>query len=446
MELKIETNQARPRNKAIIYQAIGWVTGNYQPSEDNPDCGVLVTQDGVAVPAQLKGRLHHQLNKKFPDYSTKLDLLPEDALWTVYPSTKPLSFLLVNINKLESIGSSSPKRKRENQRKVDRFRLVGQIEAVADGRITIVIRRNAQRRKSKKKALKYQPFVLQVVGSLPAEAVGQIWELEIKRQKAKLVLVKGCCVRHSLGKPKLIEPVPQENASRSTEAATDTLSLESKPAIEQSLVQAVVEKEGRTNGQAGDCEVKSELQQTDGTKPMTALANAGSNKTMGKITVFERKARNSFQNKGDREKHKEESSLCTSSQLPSTTLALVQGQQIKPQAASPAQSVPNANHSRSEKTLPHFQKQPQNKPAIREKQPSSMAQTAQALKQPTFSVKVNERVFVGSNSVTLNKRVLCVDGKPVAQGKLAVVVGKPCAMSADGSVTHGKNQTVLMSK
>ena len=46
--------------------------------------------------------------------------------------------------------------------------------------------------------------------SLPGESVGQIWELEVQRQKAKLVLGKGCFVRGSLGKPKLIEPVPQE--------------------------------------------------------------------------------------------------------------------------------------------------------------------------------------------------------------------------------------------
>jgi hypothetical protein len=210
MELKTEINQAQPRNKAITYQAIGWVTGNYQPSADNPDCGMLVTQDGVAVPAQLKGRLHHQLEKKFPNYSTKPDLLPEDTLWTVYPSTEPLKFELVNINTLESLGSNSPKPKRENQRKVDGFKLVGQIESVANGKITIVIRRNEQQRKSKKDGLKYQPFVLQIVGSLPSESVGQIWELEVQRQKAKLVLGKGCFVRRSLGKPKLIEPIPQE--------------------------------------------------------------------------------------------------------------------------------------------------------------------------------------------------------------------------------------------
>jgi len=109
-------------------------------------------------------------------------------------------------------------------------------------------------------------------GSLPAESVGQIWELEVQRRKAKLVLAKGRCVRGSLGKPKLIES-KQENASRSTKAAIDTL----LPAIEQSSVQALVEEEGRTNPQAGDCEVKSELQQTDATEPMPALANAGTN-------------------------------------------------------------------------------------------------------------------------------------------------------------------------
>ena len=165
---------------------------------------------------------------------------------------------------------------------------------MVDGKITIVIRRNEQRRKGKKDALKYQPFALKIVGSLPGESVGQIWELEVQRQKAKLVLGKGYFVRPSLGKPKLIEPVPQENASTSTQAATDTLLLESKLAIEQSSVQALVEDEGRTNPQAGDCEVKSELQQTDATEPMAALANAGTNKTVAKITVVERRARNSF--------------------------------------------------------------------------------------------------------------------------------------------------------
>ncbi len=522
MELKIETNQAQPRNKAIIYQAIGWVTGNYQPSADNPDCGVLVTQDGVAVPAQLKGRLHHQLKKKFPNYSTKQDLLPEDALWTVYPSTEPLKFELVNINTLESIRSNSPKPKRGNHRIVNGFRLVGQIESVANGSITIVIRRNEQQRKGKKDGLKQQPFVLQIVGSLPAESVGQIWELEVQRQKATLVLSKGYFVRRSVGKPKLIEQ-KQENACRSAKAATDTSLPESKPVKGQSSLQTLVEQSGKTNPQAGECAAAIAPQQTDAKEPRQVLVNVGTNKTVGKITVvvklnefpddvktvdkggkefeidtggaivtislkpkdfdeleqaqqiypswvaaisgqmskqtatgfrlesaaikvFERKDQGSFQSEGDTKKHKASPSPTTSSELPSTTLAVVQPQHIRPQRESLAQPLPNVNNSQLVETLAHFQKQPQNKPAIRKKQPLSTAQIAPASKQPSFSVKVNERVFVGHDSVTLNKRVLTIDGKPVAQGKLAVVVGKPCAMSADGSVTQGNNQAVLMSK
>ena len=59
-------------------------------------------------------------------------------------------------------------------------------------------------------------------------------------------------------------------------------------------MQALVKEEGRTDGQVGDCKAKSKLQQTDATEPMAALANAAPNKTVRKITVVERKARDSF--------------------------------------------------------------------------------------------------------------------------------------------------------
>jgi hypothetical protein len=63
-----------------------------------------------------------------------------------------------------------------------------------------------------------------------------------------------------------------------------------------------------------------------------------------------------------------------------------------------------------------------------------------------FSVQVNGQVFIGFHSVTLNRRMLYVDGKTVAQAKLAVVLGQPQKMSADGSVTKGSNQAVLIGK
>jgi hypothetical protein len=63
-----------------------------------------------------------------------------------------------------------------------------------------------------------------------------------------------------------------------------------------------------------------------------------------------------------------------------------------------------------------------------------------------FSVKVNGQVFIGCHSVNLSKRMLSIDGKPVAQTKMAVVVGQPKTMAADGGVTQGEKQAVLLSR
>ncbi len=72
--------------------------------------------------------------------------------------------------------------------------------------------------------------------------------------------------------------------------------------------------------------------------------------------------------------------------------------------------------------------------------------TPQIEQQSGFTVKVNGQVFIGFNSVNLIKRMLCIDGKLVAQSKIAIVLGQPSVISADGSVKHGNNQSVLMSK
>lgn len=206
MESKSNNQQSTHSYKSVIYQALGTVCGSFEPSKENPEIGMLVTESGLEIPAKTDWRLLRQLKKKFPEYITKPELLPKPALWTVYPNTNPLRFQLVNINTLQPLVSKSTELEIENQREVDAFKLVGQIESIADGNIAILVRRNQQPPRGKEDASEYQPFVLQVLGSLPTESVGQIWELEVQRQKAKLVLGKGCFVRRSLGKPKLVEP------------------------------------------------------------------------------------------------------------------------------------------------------------------------------------------------------------------------------------------------
>lgn len=503
MESKSDNKQSTRSYKSVMYQAIGTVCGSFEPSKENPEMGMLVTESGLEIPARTDWRLLRQLKKKFPEYVTNPELLPKPALWTVYPNTNPLRFQLVNINTQHSPVSDSTEPKTDNEREVERFRLVGQIESVIDGNIAILIRRNQQPPRSKEEATEYQPFVLQVKGSLPTESVGQIWELEVQRQETTLVLVKGYFVRHSLGKPKLIEQ-KQKIDSRSTKAATDVLPPVRKAAKEQSSVQTPVQQEGATNPQPGDCATKSALPQTFAQETTsTASTRASKSITKGKmevvvkvtefpedvktvdkgwkeftvdtgvamvtisvkpkafglieqaqqtcpswiaaisgqmseqtatgfrleslaVQVFERKTKNSSQGEADKIDNNFQPSTATSSDPFSISQKMTQQQAV---------------------SQPKRQSQLERSQSIsKEKQSFSTAQTIPVSKQPSFSVKVNERVFLGHNSVTLNKRVLTIDGKPVAQGKLAIVEGKPCTMNADGSVTHGNNQTVLMSK
>lgn len=177
----------------VIYTAVGWVAGTYQPSEENCHRGVLLTEDEQAIPAELFWRLLRQLKRKHPDYATQSDFFQEAARWTVYPQTDPLSFRLVTMKPLHSASSDKTDAGAETgeKRPLDQFRMVGEIESVAGGTVNIRIRRNEKLHRGKSDDPEYQPFTLTLVGSLPTEAIGQIWELEVRRQGQKLVVITG---------------------------------------------------------------------------------------------------------------------------------------------------------------------------------------------------------------------------------------------------------------
>jgi hypothetical protein len=183
MEPKTELDQAKtkPTEPPVLYTASGWVAGTYQPSPDKLNHGVLVTQDGQEFGAELLWRLRNQLKQKHPGYATQPDFFLEPARWMVYPSTDPLRFRLVSMKPLHSTYTDSAEAGAEpsSKKKLDSFRMVGEIESCVGGTVTICIRRNEQPRRGKEDDPEYQPFVLTLVGSVvPPEAVGQIWELE----------------------------------------------------------------------------------------------------------------------------------------------------------------------------------------------------------------------------------------------------------------------------
>jgi hypothetical protein len=110
----------------------------------------------------------------------------------VYPSTAPLRFRLIIMKPLHTfdLGSQESGAEPRQKRELDHFRIVGEIETVAGGTVTICIRRNEQPLRGKEDDPEYRPFVLTLVGSVvPKEAIGQIWEVEGRRDGQMLMVI-----------------------------------------------------------------------------------------------------------------------------------------------------------------------------------------------------------------------------------------------------------------
>lgn len=189
----IDSFEANSTDNPVLYTATGWVIGTYQPNPDKFYQGVLVTQEGQEFGAELFWRLRNQLKHKHPGYAEQADFFVSPARWMVYPSTDPLRFRLVIMKPLYPSDPASADSGAEpgEKKKLDSFRMVGEIETVAGGTVTICIRRNEQPRKGQEDDPEYQPSVLTLEGSLPIEAIGQIWEVEGKRDGERLVVVAG---------------------------------------------------------------------------------------------------------------------------------------------------------------------------------------------------------------------------------------------------------------
>ncbi len=128
----------------VIYRAVGWVAGTYKPCPEKFHQGVLVTEDGQTIPANLKRRLRNQLLKKHPVLDTQLDFFKEPYRWSVYPQTDPLRFQLVIRKPLHcaSPEEASSGTQSGSSRELDSFRMVGFVESCSGGTVTIRIRRN----------------------------------------------------------------------------------------------------------------------------------------------------------------------------------------------------------------------------------------------------------------------------------------------------------------
>ena len=72
----IDQVKAKSTDNPVIYRAVGWVAGTYQPSEDKIHQGIFVTEDGLTIPAKLLWRLLHYLKRKHPGVCGTARLFP----------------------------------------------------------------------------------------------------------------------------------------------------------------------------------------------------------------------------------------------------------------------------------------------------------------------------------------------------------------------------------
>jgi hypothetical protein len=171
-----------PPDYATQYRAIGLVRGQYLPSQEAFEQGILVTDDGEKIPAVLFYRLVRRLAKHPEQLNAQL-------FWSVWPKTLPESSeLLLEINALRS--SRDEQQLSRLTGSVNYFSIRGVVVSQdADaGKLVIRIGRNSIPRPGKQQESQLEPFNVEIEGFLPGKAVGQFWDLECCREGERLVI------------------------------------------------------------------------------------------------------------------------------------------------------------------------------------------------------------------------------------------------------------------
>lgn len=169
---------------SLHFKAVGWVRGLYLKSEDSFSQGTLLLDDGVIAPTNLLGSAAHLLNKHG-------ELLTQPQIWTVYPRTKASypPYLQFAIRGIRSPKNSEERQLVENS--LDWFKISGIIayQDTEAGKFAVRIYRNVASLGELAHS-KDKPVLLTLTGVLPVEgsAVGQFWEMHLRRESDRLVL------------------------------------------------------------------------------------------------------------------------------------------------------------------------------------------------------------------------------------------------------------------
>ncbi|HEY9653800.1 MAG TPA: hypothetical protein V6C95_24265 [Coleofasciculaceae cyanobacterium] len=154
----------KPHDDPIIYSARGKICGIYRPNPRNFLQGILLTDDGLKIPAEITSDLATELK-------ANRDLLRVAQVWKCYPRTEPPCVLLV---KLKSAAKTAQELKRKG---VNTFRIAGQVLSIEDQDIEVLVKRNEFPPNDEEIA-----FIFTISGEVPEEAVGEFWRFNVRRE------------------------------------------------------------------------------------------------------------------------------------------------------------------------------------------------------------------------------------------------------------------------
>ena len=209
-----------PPDWATQYRAIGLVCGQYLPSLEAFEKGVLLTDDGKQFPAVLFYRLARRLDQ----HPEQLDA---QLFWSVWPQTIPDEpRLFLELNALRS--SRDEQQQTRLTGSVNYFSIRGVVvsQDASTGKLAIRIERNKTPRPGRERK-DLQPFDLEIEGFLPSDAVGQFWDLDCCRNGDRLVMEDAHLVTES---PPPIEKAENSNRNNSSSKRTKTAT---KPGTKQ---------------------------------------------------------------------------------------------------------------------------------------------------------------------------------------------------------------------
>jgi hypothetical protein len=176
------------------YRAIGLVKGKYQPSEEQFNRGILITEDQTAVDAVLLGQVM-SLVKKYLD-------LAQTYLWVVYPRTREkeetLHLQIVGVWSAEGFGSMAaateqPELSAGSSQLVaplqdGYFSVRGEIVFQSTEKNYLLVKIQQSPRKSSDRS---KAFKLKLSGNLTDKTLGYFWDLHVQRQGGGLVVING---------------------------------------------------------------------------------------------------------------------------------------------------------------------------------------------------------------------------------------------------------------